>query len=301
MDYKEKYESWINDSYFDESTRAELKAIANDDKEIKERFYKDLEFGTGGLRGIIGAGTNRINIYTVGKATQGLADYILQNSPCGKTKGVAIAYDSRNMSPEFARKAGLTMCANGIKAYVFDSLRPTPELSFAVRHLGCIAGIVITASHNPPEYNGYKVYWQDGGQVPYPRDGEIIEKVNAVERFSDVKVMEYDDAVKAGLYVTVGKEIDDEYIKNVKAQSLNPDVVSATADSLRIVYTPLHGTGNIPVRRVLSETGFKNVYVLPQQELPDSSFSTVGLLYENKLPDANAKAVSLAGAISVIL
>lgn len=222
MQYREKYESWLNGSCFDEQTKAELKAIENDDNEIKERFYKDLEFGTGGLRGIIGAGTNRMNIYTVGKATQGIADYILENNPNGAQMGVAIAYDSRNMSPEFARKTGLTLCANGIKAYVFESLRPTPELSFAVRHLGCTAGVVVTASHNPPEYNGYKVYWQDGGQVSYPRDEAIIEKVNAVAGFDAIKTMDYDEAVSKGLYITIGKEVDDEYIKNVKAQSINP-------------------------------------------------------------------------------
>ena len=293
MQYREKYESWLNGSCFDEQTKAELKAIENDDNEIKERFYKDLEFGTGGLRGIIGAGTNRMNIYTVGKATQGLADYILENNPKGAQMGVAIAYDSRNMSPEFARKTGLTLCANGIKAYVFESLRPTPELSFAVRHLGCTAGVVVTASHNPPEYNGYKVYWQDGGQVPYPRDEAIIEKVNAVAGFDAIKTMDYDEAVAKGLYVTIGKEVDDEYIKNVKAQSLNPDIVAKTADSLKIVYTPLHGTGNIPVRRVLSEIGFKNVYVVPEQEMPDGNFSTVG--YPNpEDPKAFTLAIKLA-------
>ncbi len=293
MQYMEKYESWLNGSCFDEQTKAELKAIENDDKEIKERFYKDLEFGTGGLRGIIGAGTNRMNIYTVGKATQGLADYILENNPKGAQMGVAIAYDSRNMSPEFAKKTGLTLCANGIKAYVFESLRPTPELSFAVRYLGCTAGVVVTASHNPPEYNGYKVYWQDGGQVPYPRDEAIIEKVNAVAGFNAIKTMDYDEAVAKGLYVTIGKEVDDEYIKNVKAQSLNPDIVAKTADSLKIVYTPLHGTGNIPVRRVLRETGFKNVYVVPEQEMPDGNFSTVG--YPNpEDPKAFTLAIKLA-------
>lgn len=293
MQYREKYESWLNGSCFDEQTKAELKAIENDDNEIKERFYKDLEFGTGGLRGIIGAGTNRMNIYTVGKATQGIADYILENNPNGAQMGVAIAYDSRNMSPEFARKTGLTLCANGIKAYVFESLRPTPELSFAVRHLGCTAGVVVTASHNPPEYNGYKVYWQDGGQVSYPRDEAIIEKVNAVAGFDAIKTMDYDEAVSKGLYITIGKEVDDEYIKNVKAQSINPDIVAKTADSLKIVYTPLHGTGNIPVRRVLSEIGFKNVYVVPEQELPDGNFSTVG--YPNpEDPKAFTLAIKLA-------
>ena len=275
MGYREKYESWLNDPCFDEATKAELRSIADDDKEIKERFYKDLEFGTGGLRGIMGAGTNRMNIYTVGKATQGLADYILENNPNGGKMGVAVAYDSRNMSPEFAKRTGLILAANGIKAYVFESLRPTPELSFSVRYLGCTAGVVITASHNPPEYNGYKVYWQDGGQVPFPRDGEIIKKVNAIESYACVKTMDYDKAVEEGLYVSIGADVDNEFIKNVKAQSINPDIVAKTADSLKIVYTPLHGTGNLPVRRVLKEIGFKNVYVVPEQELPDGNFPTV--------------------------
>ncbi len=292
MDYKQKYENWPNGPYFDAKTKEELKAIFSDEKEIKERFYKDLEFGTGGLRGIIGAGTNRMNIYTVGKATQGLADYIIQNNTKGANMGVAIAYDSRNMSPEFAKKTGLTLCANGIKAYVFESLRPTPELSFAVRHLGCTAGVVVTASHNPPEYNGYKVYWQDGGQVPFPRDEEIIKKVNAVD-ISSVKTMDYDEAVNKGLYITIGKEVDDEYIKKVKEQSLNPEIVSALAKELKIVYTPLHGTGNLPVRRVLDEIGFKNVYVVSEQELPDKNFSTVG--YPNpEDPKAFVLAIKLA-------
>ena len=293
MGYREKYESWLNDPCFDETTKTELKSIADDDKEIKERFYKDLEFGTGGLRGIMGAGTNRMNIYTVGKATQGLADYILENNPDGGKMGVAIAYDSRNMSPEFAKRTGLILAANGIKAYIFESLRPTPELSFSVRYLGCTAGVVITASHNPPEYNGYKVYWQDGGQVPFPRDGEIIKKVNAIESYACVKTMDYDNAVEEGLYVSIGADVDNEFIKNVKAQSINPDIVAKTADSLKIVYTPLHGTGNLPVRRVLKEIGFKNVYVVPEQELPDGNFSTVG--YPNpEDPKAFALAIELA-------
>jgi len=293
MDYMKRYESWLEDECYDEATKQELLAIKDDEKEIKERFYKDLEFGTGGLRGIIGAGTNRMNIYTVAKATQGLADYILENNPEGAKMGVAIAYDSRNMSPEFARTTGLTFCANGIKAYVYESLRPTPQLSFTVRHLGCIAGVVVTASHNPPEYNGYKVYWQDGGQVPYPMDGEIIKKVNAVEDICDIKTMDYEEAVEKGLYITIGKEVDDEYVKNVKAQSLNPEIVSKLADSLKIVYTPLHGAGNIPVRRVLEEVGFKNVYVVPEQEMPDGNFSTVG--YPNpEDPKAFTLAMELA-------
>ena len=276
MEYMQKYEIWINNTYFDEETRAELKAIANDEKEIKERFYKDLEFGTGGLRGIIGAGTNRINQYTVGKATQGLANYLIGENANGKSLSVAIAYDSRNMSPEFAQRAGLVLAANGIKAYVFDELRPTPELSFAVRQLGCNAGIVITASHNPPEYNGYKVYGDDGGQVPYPKDEAIIAKVNEIEDYSLVKYISLEEAEKKGLYQLIGKEIDDLYMEKLKEQSLNGDLICQVADDFKIVYTPLHGTGNKPVRRILKEVGFKNVYVVPEQELPDKNFSTVG-------------------------
>lgn len=276
MDYKEKYNQWVNDEYFDEATRNELKAIADDDKEIQERFYKDLEFGTGGLRGIMGAGTNRMNRYTVGKATQGLANYIKKQGEETVKKGVALAYDSRNMSKEFAETAGLVMAGNGIKAYIYDALRPTPMLSFAVRHLGCTAGIVVTASHNPPEYNGYKVYWADGGQVPYPRDEEIITEVNNVEKYSDIKFMDKDEAVKAGLFNVMDKSVDDEFIKNVKAQSMNPEVIKAVADDFKIVYTPIHGSGNIPVRRALSEIGFKNVFVVKEQELPDGNFTTVG-------------------------
>lgn len=275
MNYKENYNEWVSNTYFDEPTRNELKSISGDDKEIQERFYKDLEFGTGGLRGIIGAGTNRMNKYTVGKATQGLANYILKQGDNNKSMGVAIAYDSRNMSPEFAEQAGLVLNGNGIKAYVFDELRPTPELSFAVRELGCTAGIVVTASHNPPEYNGYKVYWADGGQVPYPRDEEIITEVASIEKYSDVKSMDKKSAVDAGLFISIGKEIDDKYVAKVKEQSLNADAIKKAANDLTIVYTPLHGTGNKPVRRVLSEIGFNNVFVVPEQELPDKNFSTV--------------------------
>ena len=292
VDYMESYKSWLEADYIDSETKSELMDINGNDSEIKERFYKELEFGTGGLRGIMGAGTNRMNIYTVGKATQGIADYIIKNTSDGNIRGVAIAYDSRNMSSDFAKRSALVLCANGIKSYVFDSLRPTPELSFAVRHLGCIAGIVITASHNPPEYNGYKVYWEDGAQVTSPKDKEIINSVNAVN-IPDVKIMDFDKAVEAGLYVTIGKEIDDEYIKNVKSQALNSDIVKSVADSIKIVYTPLHGTGNKPVRRVLSEIGFKNVYVVPEQELPDGNFPTVG--YPNpEDPKAFTLAVKLA-------
>lgn len=293
MDYKQRYLDWLNDAYFDAETKAELKAIENDDKEIQERFYKDLEFGTGGLRGIIGAGTNRMNKYTVGKATQGLANYILKQGEEGKKMGVAISYDSRHMSPEFAEQAALVLNGNGIKAYVFDELRPTPELSFAVRHLGCTAGIMVTASHNPPEYNGYKVYWADGGQVPYPRDEEIINEVNSIANYSDVKTANKQEAQNSGLFNIIGKEIDDEFVKNVKAQSISSDAIKQVADTFKIVYTPLHGTGNKPVRRVLEEIGFKNVYVVPEQELPDPEFSTVS--YPNpEDPKAFTLAMELA-------
>jgi len=295
MDYKQVYKQWLNDDYFDENTRNELKAIENDEKEIKERFYKNLEFGTGGLRGIIGAGTNRMNIYTVSKATQGLANYIAIAGDDAKKKGVAIAYDSRRMSPEFAETAALVLNGNGIKTYLFDELRPTPVLSFAVRHLGCIAGIVVTASHNPPEYNGYKVYWSDGAQVPPPYDAEIIDEVNKITDFKVIKKAEKEQAQKDGLFNIIGKEVDDAYDKNVIAQSINPDIIKKQ-ENLKIVYTPLHGTGNKPVRRVLKAVGFKNVTVVPEQELPDSEFSTVG--YPNpEDPKAFTLAMKLANEI----
>ncbi len=273
MGYREGYESWLSNPYFDEATKAELKGIANDEKEIEERFYTELEFGTAGLRGVIGAGTNRMNIYTVRKATQGLANYIC--SVNGQKKGVAIAYDSRRMSPEFADEAALCLAANGIKAYVFESLRPTPELSYAVRKLGCIAGINITASHNPPEYNGYKVYWEDGAQITPPHDTGIMDEVKKVTDFANVKTMSLEDAKAAGLYETIGADIDDPYIAELKKLVLHQDCIDQVAADMKIVYTPLHGTGNIPVRRVLKELGFQNVYVVPEQELPDGEFPTV--------------------------
>ncbi len=273
MDYLEKYEVWCNNPVFDENTRKELIALKGNDKEIKERFYQDLEFGTAGLRGIIGAGTNRMNIYTVGKATQGLANFIIKEK--GQDRGVAIAYDSRHMSQEFSEMAALCLNANGIKTYRFESLRPTPELSFAVRELGCIAGIVVTASHNPPEYNGYKVYWEDGAQIVPPKDKQIIEEVNNVTDYASIKKMNREDAEKEGLYHVIGKEIDDRYIEELKKQSLNMDIVKEISDDMTIVYTPLHGTGNIPARRILKEIGFKNVYVVPEQELPNGDFPTV--------------------------
>ena len=273
MDYKDIYKEWLSNPYFDEDTKKELQDIADNDNEIKERFYMDLEFGTAGLRGIIGAGTNRMNIYTVRKATQGLANYI--NKAGKASQGVAIAFDSRHMSPEFADEAALCLAANGIKAYVFESLRPTPELSFAVRELGCVAGINVTASHNPPEYNGYKVYWEDGAQITPPHDKGIMDEVKAVTDFAAVKTMELEEAKSAGLYEVIGANIDDPYIEELKKLVLHQDAIDQVKDELKIVYTPLHGTGNIPVRRVLKELGFTKVYVVPEQELPDGNFPTV--------------------------
>lgn len=291
MNVQEQYNFWLTDSYFDEATKEELRAIKGNDNEINERFYKDLEFGTGGLRGIIGAGTNRMNVYTVRKATQGLANYIIKQG--GASKGVAIAYDSRRMSPEFADVAALCLNANGIKAYVFDALRPTPELSFAVRTKGCIAGIVVTASHNPPEYNGYKVYWEDGAQVTSPKDTDIISEVKAVAAFSDAKTMDKADAVAAGLYNVIGAEIDDLYMAELKKQILHPEIIREVAKDIKIVYSPFHGTGNVPVRRILKELGFENVYVVPEQELPDPDFTT--LEYPNpEDPKAFTLALKLA-------
>lgn len=292
MDYMDKYNFWLTSPQFDEETRKELEAIKGNDLEIRDRFYKNLEFGTGGLRGIIGAGTNRMNKYTVGKATQGLSNYILKNNPEGKTMGVALAYDSRNMSPEFAEMSALVLNANGIKAYIFDELRPTPELSFAVRHLGCTAGIVVTASHNPPEYNGYKVYWADGAQVVAPKDEGIIGEVNSITDFSAIKMMDKAEAVKNGLFNVVGKEIDDAFVENIKKQAVRPEEV-IKAKNMKIVYTPLHGAGNKNVRRVLAEVGFENVYVVPGQEKPDGTFPTVG--YPNpEDPKAFTLAIKLA-------
>jgi phosphoglucomutase len=273
MEYREKYEEWLNDPYFDEAAKEELRSIAEDGNEIKERFYKDLEFGTAGLRGIIGAGTNRMNIYTVRKATQGLANYIISKD--GQKKGVAIAYDSRRMSPEFADEAALCLAANGIKAYVFESLRPTPELSYAVRSLGCIAGINITASHNPPEYNGYKVYWEDGAQITPPHDKGIMDEVKAVTEYNTVKTMGLEEAKAAGMYEVIGAAVDDGYIAELKKQVIHQDSIDAVGRELKIVYSPLHGTGNIPARRILKELGFENVYVVKEQELPDGEFPTV--------------------------
>ena len=273
MDYREIYEQWLANPYFDEATKEELKGISEDENEIKERFYMDLEFGTAGLRGIIGAGTNRMNIYVVRRATQGLANYIAKVDK--KAQGVAIAYDSRHMSPEFAEEAALCLAANGIKAYIFESLRPTPELSFAVRHLGCVAGINVTASHNPPEYNGYKVYWEDGAQITPPRDSGIMGEVKSISDWNTVKTMDKAEAEKAGLFQVIGKEVDDAYMAELKKQVIHMDAIEKEGKNLKIVYTPLHGTGNIPARRILKELGFENVYVVKEQELPDGDFPTV--------------------------
>ncbi len=294
MGYQEVYKKWCTDAYFDEETKAELKALEGDEKEIEDRFYRQLEFGTGGLRGVIGAGTNRMNIYTVRQATQGLANYILSQG--GQEKGVAIAFDSRIMSPEFAKEAALCLNANGIRTYLFESLRPTPELSFAVRTLGCISGIVITASHNPREYNGYKVYWEDGAQITPPHDRNILAEVARVTDFDQVKTMTEKAALSSGLHKIIGQEMDDAYMAQLKAQSIHPELIGEAAKDMKIVYTPLHGTGNLPVRRVLKELGFGQVYVVKEQELPDGKFPTVA--YPNP-EDAKAWTLSLALAEKV--
>lgn len=272
-DYMKIYKEWLDNPYFDEDTKEELRKAADDENDIKERFYMDLEFGTAGLRGVIGAGINRMNIYTVRRATQGLANHIIRQGGAGK--GVVIAYDSRHMSPEFAQETALTLAANGIKAYKFESLRPTPELSFAVRELGCIAGINITASHNSPEYNGYKVYWEDGAQFTPPHDKGVTDEVMAITDLSTVKTMEEEAARSAGLYEIIGTEMDDKYIAQVKAQVVNQEAIDHMQDQITIIYSPLHGTGNLPARRVLKEIGFNHVYVVPEQELPDGDFPTV--------------------------
>ena len=272
----EQLNYWLNDSYFDEATKEELIAIRNNEAEVEDRFYRELEFGTGGLRGVIGAGTNRMNKYVVRKATQGLANYIKKNGgPDACKKGVAISFDCRKFSPEFADETALCLAANGIKAYVSDILRPTPELSFALREFGCIAGVMITASHNPPEYNGYKVYWEDGAQITPPHDTGIISEVLAITDYHDVKTMSKEDAIAQGLYVSFGTEIDDKYMVELKKQIIHQDVIDEMADKFTIVYTPFHGTGNLPVRRVLKELGFKNVFVVPEQEAPDPDFTTL--------------------------
>lgn len=273
MDYLKEYERWCTEPAFDEKTKKELLEIKGNDEEIKDRFYKELEFGTAGLRGVIGMGTNRMNKYTVGKATQGLANYIIEQGT--QDKGVAISYDSRRMSDEFSLQTALILNANGIKTYLFEKLRPVPELSFAVRQLGCTAGIMITASHNPPKYNGYKVYWDDGSQIVAPRDKDIIAKVRAISDFKEIKTISKEEAVNKGLFNVVGTEMDDKYINTLKSLVLNPEIVKEEGKKLKIVYTPLHGTGNTVTSRLLKELGFENVYVVPEQEKPDGNFPTV--------------------------
>ena len=290
-EYEIKYNEWLNNPIIDEKSKEELKSIKDNEKEIEDRFYKDLEFGTAGLRGVIGTGTNRMNKYTVTKATQGLANYIIKQG--GQDRGVAIAYDCRIMSNEFSEETALCLNANGIKTYRFEDLRPTPELSFAVRELGCIAGIVITASHNPPEYNGYKVYWEDGAQIVEPTDKEIIAEVNNVTDFATIKTMNKEEAINKGLYHTIGKEIDDKYIAELKKLVVNEDAIKEMQKDIKIVYTPLHGTGNMPVQRILKEIGFENVYIVKEQEKPDGHFPTVS--YPNpEDPKAFVLALDLA-------
>ncbi len=288
MDYLEEYKRWCESPEFDEETRKELIAIKDDEKEIEDRFYKELEFGTAGLRGVIGAGTNRMNKYTVGKATQGLANYILEQGT--QDKGVAISYDSRKMSKEFSLQTALILNANGIKTYLFENLRPVPELSFAVRELKCTAGVMITASHNPPKYNGYKVYWDDGAQIVEPRDKEIIEKVRAVENFSEIKEITREEAEERGLFNLVGTDMDDKYLNILKSKVLNSEIVKEQGKELKVVYTPLHGTGNTIAERLLNEIGIKNVYVVPEQKEPNGEFPTVS--YPNP-EDRNAFKLAL--------
>ena len=288
---KAQFQFWLEDDYFDEATKQELLAIRNDEKEVQDRFYRDLEFGTGGLRGVIGAGSNRMNTYTVRKATQGLANYILSQN--AQDKGVAISYDSRRFSPEFSLEAALCLAANGIRAYLFEALRPTPELSFALRKLGCCAGIMVTASHNPPEYNGYKVYWEDGAQITSPRDKEIIACVRAVTDFHAVKSMSREEAEQKGLLQMIGTEMDDAYMIELKKQIVHPEIIEKAAKELRIVYTPFHGTGLEPTKRILRELGFEQVYIVPEQADPDPDFTT--LEYPNpEDPKAFTLALELA-------
>ena len=272
-EYEIRYNEWLNSKVIDEESKKELESIKGNEQEIEDRFYKDLEFGTAGLRGIIGIGTNRMNKYTVTKATQGLANYIIKQGR--KDRGVAIAYDSRIMSKEFSEETALCLNANGIKTYKFEDVRPTPELSFAVRELGCIAGIVITASHNPPEYNGYKVYWEDGAQIVEPTDKEIINEVHSIKDFATIKTMNKKEAVEKGLYNIIGNKIDDRYIEELKKLIVNQDAINKMQKDIKIVYTPLHGTGGKIVKTILSQIGFENVYIVKEQEKPDGKFPTV--------------------------
>ena len=295
MKHIKRYELWRDNPALDADTRAELLSIENDTNEIQERFHQDLAFGTGGLRGILGAGTNRMNVYTVRRASQGLADYILENTTDGKARGVVVSHDSRRYSRQFALETALIMVQNGIKAYIFDDMRPTPQLSFAIRKLGCIAGVMITASHNPPEYNGYKAYWSDGGQFVAPQDGDVIAYVNKIDDKAIVglKAANEAEAIKSGMLTILDSSVDDDYMREVMAQSLSPVVINKMADDFNIVYTPLNGAGNIPVCRALREAGFKHIHVVPRQQNPDPDFTT--LKYPNpEDPDAFAMGVALA-------
>ncbi|MFT8341969.1 phospho-sugar mutase [Clostridium beijerinckii] len=289
MNYKEKYNVWINSDFINEETKNELKSIS-DEKEIEDRFYQDLDFGTGGLRGVIGAGSNRMNIYTVAQATQGFANYLNDNF---KDPSVAIAYDSRNMSKEFAKAAALNLCANNIKVYLYESLRPTPVLSFTVRELKCSGGIVITASHNPKIYNGYKVYDEFGGQVTDEKAKMIINSVKAVDDFSKIKSMDENVALEKGLLKYIGEDVDKVYYEKVKGLTIRTDLVKEKASNLNVIYTPIHGSGNVPVRTVLKELGYSNVKVVKEQEAPDGNFPTAS--YPNpENPDVFELALKMA-------
>lgn len=295
--YLEKYNEWLNNPIFDEETKKELKSIAGNEKEIEDRFYKELEFGTAGLRGVVGVGLNRMNKYTVGRATQGLANFILKEGT--QDKGVVISYDSRHMSKEFSELTALCLNANGIKTYVFKELRPVPELSFAVRKLGATAGVMITASHNPPEYNGYKVYWDDGAQIVPPKDKEIIDEVNRTE-FADIKTINKEEAINSGLYTEITENVDKDFIDTLKSLVLNQDAINKQQKNLKIVYTPLHGTGAYPVKRLLNELGFENIYVVSEQEKPDGDFPTVDFPNPED-PNAFKLALELANKVDADL
>ena len=296
MTYREQYEKWLHDFAQDEATVAELKALEGDEKEIEDRFYTELSFGTAGMRGVLGAGTNRMNLYNVRRATKGFADYINSQNPEGRERGVVIAYDSRRMSPEFAKAAALVLCNEGIKTYLFDELRPVPVLSYAVRHLHAIAGIVITASHNPPQYNGYKVYWEDGAQMPPEYADKVLELIRA-NRYQDAVEMDEQAAKDAGLLKIIGNaEVDDDYIADVRTLSVQPELMREAGKQLKIVYTPLHGSGNKPVRRILKEIGIENVYIVKEQELPDPNFSTIKVPNPED-PAAFAMAMKLADEV----
>ncbi len=274
MDYKELYNIWSTDTYFDEATREELKAISSDEKEIEDRFYKDLEFGTGGLRGVLGAGTNRMNIYTVAKASAGLAKYIVSKGEEAMNRGVAIAFDSRHLSPEFAQIAATTFAAYGVKSYLSDELRPVPMCSYAVRYFNAFCGVMVTASHNPPKYNGYKVYGEDGGQVTNEAAAEILANMSEFADVRKVKTSDFNEGLASGLIKRFGPEVDIAYTEMLTKLIIDKDAIARQAD-MSIVYTPLHGSGNKPVRRILKRAGFNNVYIVPQQEVPDGAFPTV--------------------------